>query len=64
MANMAPTLTSILPVSGWKALAGSSVVTLHCIAAPLQWILSCISPRSFSVCPSAILIWLCTKSTL
>ena len=52
------------PVSGWKLRAGSSVVIRHWMAQPLRWILSCVRSRSFSVLPSAILIWACTRSTL
>ena len=56
--------TSILPVSGWKPRAGSSVVILHCMAQPCRSMSSWLSPISGSRCPSAILIWLCTKSIL
>lgn len=56
--------TSILPVSGWKPLAGSSVVTLHWMALPCTLMVSCLIPSSGRVMPSAILIWLCTKSML
>ena len=56
--------TSMRPVSGWKLRAGSSVVMRHWMAQPLSWILSCVRSSSFSVLPSAILIWACTRSTL
>ena len=56
--------TSILPVSGWKFFAGSSVVTRHCMAKPWGTIFSWVIPNSGNVIPSAIRIWDCTKSIL
>jgi len=56
--------TSILPVSGWKFLAGSSVVTRHWIANPWGTIFSCVISSSGNVMPSAIRIWDCTRSIL
>lgn len=56
--------TSILPVSGWKPLAGSSVVTLHWMAQPFTLILSCLSPSSGRLRPSHTCSWAWTRSTL
>lgn len=56
--------TSILPVSGWKPLAGSSVVTLHWMAQPFTRILSCLRFRSGRLRPSHTCSWACTRSTL
>ena len=53
----------IVPVSGRKPLAGSSVVIRHCRAEPLIRISSWRSPRSASVSPDAIRSWDCTRST-
>ena len=53
----------ILPVSGRNPLAGSSVVTRHCSAAPRSTIESCVSPRSARLSPEAIRIWDWTRST-
>ena len=53
----------ILPVSGRKPLAGSSVVIRHCSAAPRSVIVSWERPRSASVSPAAIRICDCTRST-
>ena len=53
----------ILPVSGRKLLAGSSVVIRVCRAAPRSVTVSCESPRSASVSPEAIRSWDCTRST-
>ena len=56
--------TSIRPVSGWKSLAGSSVVILHCIAEPFVYISCCDIPISGSDLPSHTLICALTRSTL
>lgn len=56
--------TSILPVSGWKPLAGSSVVTLHWMAQPFTRILSCLRFSSGRLRPSHTCSWACTRSTL
>ena len=53
----------ILPVSGRKPLAGSSVVIRHCRAAPRMTMPSWERPRSASVSPDAIRICDCTRST-
>ena len=53
----------ILPVSGRKLLAGSSVVIRHWSAEPRSWILSWLSPRSSRVSPEAIRSWDWTRST-
>ena len=57
-------ITSILPVSGWKFFAGSSVVIRHWIAYPCGNMLCCTRPSSPRDFPSAILIWDVTKSIL
>ena len=59
-----PILTSILPVSGWNSLAGSSVVIRHCTAEPDGKILCCCRPSSNREFPSAIRIWELTRSIL
>lgn len=56
--------TSILPVSGWNPLAGSSVVTLHWMAQPFTRILSCLRLSSGRLRPSQTCSWACTRSTL
>ncbi len=53
----------ILPVSGRKPLAGSSVVIRHWSAAPRRDTESWESPRSARVSPDAIRICDCTRST-
>ena len=53
----------ILPVSGRKSLAGSSVVIRHCRAAPRNCTESCDRSRSARVSPAAIRIWAWTRST-
>ena len=53
----------ILPVSGRKPLAGSSVVIRHCSAAPRIRIESWVSPRSASVSPAAMRSCDWTRST-
>ena len=53
----------ILPVSGRKSLAGSSVVIRHCSAAPRIRIESWVSPRSASVSPAAMRSCDWTRST-
>ena len=53
----------MVPVSGRKPFAGSSVVIRHCSAAPLILITSCDRPRSARLSPEAMRIWACTRST-
>ena len=53
----------IMPVSGRKPLAGSSVVIRHCSAAPRSTTVSWESPRSASVSPEAIRSCDWTRST-
>ena len=55
--------TWIVPVSGRKPLAGSSVVTRHCSAAPRTWMRSWARPRSARVSPAAMRICDETRST-
>ena len=54
MVRLAGGRAVIVPTSGRKPLAGSSVVMRHWRAAPLRWILSWVSPRSSSVSPDAM----------
>ena len=54
----------MVPVSGRKPLAGSSVVIRHCSAAPRTWTESWVSPSSARVSPPAIRIWELTRSML
>ena len=53
----------MVPVSGRKPFAGSSVVIRHCSAAPLIRTMSCDRPRSANDSPEAIRICDWTKST-
>ncbi|CAM5646640.1 hypothetical protein SANTM175S_00450 [Streptomyces antimycoticus] len=53
----------IIPVSGRKPLAGSSVVIRHCSAAPRTYTVSWARPRSASVWPAAIRSCDWTRST-
>ena len=53
----------ILPVSGRKPFAGSSVVIRHWSAAPCGTIRSWLRPRSARVSPDAIRSWAWTRST-
>ena len=55
--------TDTLPVSGRNPLAGSSVVTRHCRAAPRRWMASWLRPSSARVRPAAMRIWEETRST-
>ena len=52
-----------VPVSGRKPFEGSSVVIRHWSAAPRTRTESWLSPRSASVSPAAMRIWLETRST-
>ena len=56
--------TSMRPVSGWKFLAGSSVVMRHWILLPVGKMLCWLSPSSGSDLPSATRICVWTRSTL
>ena len=53
----------MMPVSGRKPLAGSSVVIRHCSAAPRIWMPSWSRPSSASVSPDAMRSCACTRST-
>ncbi len=51
------------PVSGRNPCDGSSVVMRHWRAAPRSWMRSCVRPSSAIVCPAAMRICDCTRST-
>jgi hypothetical protein len=53
----------IVPVSGRKSSAGSSVVMRHCTATPRTVMRSCTRPRSCSVLPPAMSSCEATMST-
>jgi hypothetical protein len=53
----------MVPVSGRKPFAGSSVVMRHCTAHPRTDRRSCVSPRSASDSPAATRSWAPTRST-